>query len=666
MNDRLERLERNAARLAAELAVLQRELVELRRGAPSEPAIPPTSRVDAFNAAIGAQQGSAEGPTGPVRGTPTPGLPGPAKSWADVFKTLGIDPAAARTIQRGVPSGRGKEGLEALIGRYGTLALAVLTILLGVGAFLGWAIRSGLIGPELRVASGIVAAGVVAIIGWRMRQGASPRFGNVMLALALAIVHVVAWGAGPRLHLVASPVALGFAALASAVLAALAWREGDQPLFNVGFGGALLAPFVTSSGAGDAIVLLAYGAIVLGAGITSLRPKEWTQTPFVASAGVLVYTVAGADLVERAVPWGMANAPVIFALAVSVWATVMLDARKRIAVTSLALLSALGALTAVAGGPSEQRMQLPLAVALVAASVFAASAEVRGVRVALLNAIVIPIGALGVSLASLRDVSGAPGALTALLFSALSAGAAWMNRDRQAHVHLFSATLMAGLAITLAADGDELMTCLGIAAFSAAAAWIMRRYALPGVGLAGLLWLIAGTVVAFVELDGRTRYQYRPFLTSASLSAAAIAASWLCMSWHASRQMVRESPLSADMPRSVVRILGAAVAFWWVREELAYAWSASISAFLLAAYYAVAGVTAIFVGRSRGIPLLRQVGLALCVFAALTTILESSARDIGWKVASYILVGAFLLGVAYWYRVTGPIRVAALEEERQT
>jgi hypothetical protein len=326
----------------------------------------------------------------------------------------------------------------------------------------------------------------------------------------------------------------------------------------------------------------------------------------------------------------------------------------------------LGALVAVAGGPSEQRMQFPLAVLLVGASVFAASPDAAGIQAALLNAIVIPLGAMGIALASLADASGAQGALTALLFSALAAGAAWLNRDRQAHVHLFTATLMAGLAIALWADGDEVRTCIGIAAFSALAAWTMRRYALPGIGFAGIVWLTVGTVMAFSELDDRFRYQYRPFLTAPSLATAAIAASWLFMSWHASRQLTRGRLLSAEMPQSVLRILGAAVAFWWVREELAYAWSASISAFLLAAYYAIAGVAAIFVGRSRAIPLLRQIGLGLCVFAALTTILESSARDIGWKVASYILVGAFLLGVAYGYRVTGTIRAPGLPEEQKT
>ncbi len=665
MNDRLERLELSAVRLAEELAELRREIAELRGDAVSEPAPAPSSRVDAFNAAMSAQAAPLASELPPPATGRGAASAGPARSWEDVFKTLGIDAGTTASAGRAAPSGGGKEGLEALVGRYGTLALAVLTILLGIGAFLGWAIRSGLIGPELRVATGVLAAGVVAVIGWRMRRGASPRFGNVLLALALAIVHVVAWGAGPRLNLVPASVALAFAAAASAVLASLAWREGDQPLFNVGFGGALLAPFVTSSGAGDAIVLLLYGAIVLGAGIASLRPKEWIQTPFVASAGVLVYTVAGADLVERAVPWTQANAPTIFALAVCVWATLMLDGRKRTPITTLALLGALGALVAVADGPSEQRMQFPVAVLLVATSVFAASPEGYGLRSALINAFVIPVGALGVALASLEDVSGVPGALTSVLFATLAAGAAWLNRDRQAQVHLFTATLIAGLAIVLGADGNELIACLGIAAFSALAVRTMRRYALPGVGLAGFLWLIVGTVIAFGELDARTRYQYRPFMTSASLASAAIAASWLFMSWHASRHLT-SGKLAEEMPRSVVRILGAAVAFTWVRQELAYAWSASISAFLLAAYYAVAGVAAIFVGRSRSIPLLRQLGLALSVIAALTTILESSAREIGWKVASYILVGAFLLGVAYWYRVTGPIRAGALREEQQT
>ena len=104
---------------------------------------------------------------------------------------------------------------EALIGRYGTLALASLTILLGAGAFLSWAIANSKIGPELRVILGALGAAVVGAVGWRLRTRGSMRFGNTLLALALALVHVDAWGAGPYLGLVSSPVALSIAAARS-------------------------------------------------------------------------------------------------------------------------------------------------------------------------------------------------------------------------------------------------------------------------------------------------------------------------------------------------------------------------------------------------------------------------------------------------------------------
>src|SRR5450432_4565332 len=41
--------------------------------------------------------------------------------------------------------------LEKLLGRYGTIAVASLAILMGVGTFLSWAIEHGYLGPTVRV-----------------------------------------------------------------------------------------------------------------------------------------------------------------------------------------------------------------------------------------------------------------------------------------------------------------------------------------------------------------------------------------------------------------------------------------------------------------------------------------------------------------------------------
>jgi hypothetical protein len=90
--------------------------------------------------------------------------------------------------------------LEALIGRYGTIALATLALLAGMGAFLTWAVADGLLGPTPRVVLGALGAATVAGIGWWLRSRGTVLFGNTLLALALALLHLDLWAAGPRLH----------------------------------------------------------------------------------------------------------------------------------------------------------------------------------------------------------------------------------------------------------------------------------------------------------------------------------------------------------------------------------------------------------------------------------------------------------------------------------
>jgi uncharacterized membrane protein len=66
-------------------------------------------------------------------------------------------------------------------------------------------------------------------------------------------------------------------------------------------------------------------------------------------------------------------------------------------------------------------------------------------------------------------------------------------------------------------------------------------------------------------------------------------------------------------------------------------------------------VGTILLGRSRGVSGLRQAGLVLSLYAAVKVVLESSGVDrIGLRVGSYLVVGAFLLGVGYLYRGGAP------------
>ncbi len=543
-------------------------------------------------------------------------------------------------------------GLEDLIGRYGTIGLAALTILMGVGALLGWAIRNGYVGPRARITIGLVIAGALAGIGWRIRRGDSPRYGNALLALSLAVVHVVAWGAGPRLGLVSAPVVLGLAALASGALAGLAWREGDQSLFTVGFGGALLAPFVTSSGGGNAVLLMAYGFVVLMAGIAALGQREWVKVPWMVALGIAWYAAFAESMVDGSQRWAVANAPAAFALGLGALSIVLLEGAKRAAVVWPALLTALGVLVAVADSPADDRPQFVFAVALVMAAIAAGERSHRGVRTAVVGALILPAGGTMVALGTLTDVTSWPGALVALGFAGITAWASWRDMAGERGTWAFTATALVGLAIALASQEQRVAFCVATAVFGVASAAMTRRWEQSGIGLAGALWMTAATVVAFGMLDERVAYEYSPFLTQASVAAAVVSGAWILLSWHTARTLAPGSALGQDLPRAVIRMAGWVVAFLWVRQELAEAFSPDVSGFLLVAWYAVSGVASIFVGRSRALPMLRQVGLGLALFAALTALAQATGLAIGWRVASYMLTGVFLLGVAWSYRVT--------------
>jgi len=95
--------------------------------------------------------------------------------------------------------------------------------------------------------------------------------------------------------------------------------------------------------------------------------------------------------------------------------------------------------------------------------------------------------------------------------------------------------------------------------------------------------------------------------------------------------------------------------FLWWRTELSRAFSADAAMFLLIVYYAACGVTILWRGRATGSRGLRQVGLALSVWAALVALGGAfEVQQIALRVGSYLAVGAFLLGVAWWYRGATP------------
>ena len=177
-------------------------------------------------------------------------------------------------------------------------------------------------------------------------------------------------------------------------------------------------------------------------------------------------------------------------------------------------------------------------------------------------------------------------------------------------------------------------------------------------------------LAAIVSTDALTanpsQYHSAPFLRESSASAVILLVGLIIIarSWKAIRDATRASFQGGGVRRRVEferRTLRAATlspwvwAFIWVMSELALAFSPTASTLLLVTYFAATAVGCVTVGRSRSSSRIRQVGLGLAVVSAATAVYGANTYfDFGARIVAYLVISAFLLGIAYWYRRPGP------------
>jgi hypothetical protein len=234
----------------------------------------------------------------------------------------------------------------------------------------------------------------------------------------------------------------------------------------------------------------------------------------------------------------------------------------------------------------------------------------------------------------------------------MAAGVAAQAGPARRDPHAFVAALCGGVALLLGLPDRLEVLAPSFAAYGAALVMLARRLRAPLVLVPALLSLLLGAAQAAELLTDRAWYAYTPFATLPSLVAAVVVALWITAGFAARGDGQRITLLRDPEVTVGARLWWAAaavLALLWGRQELAYAYSRDIANFLLIAYYAVAGVGAIAVGRARAIGALRKAGLALAVYADLKAIFTAAQISaIGLRVGSYLLSGFFLLAVGYW------------------
>ena len=551
-----------------------------------------------------------------------------------------------------VRSASGGLELEAAVGRYGTLILAALVILMGVGVLIRVAVSRGLLTPEVRVAMGALAAAAVGAAGVHFHRRGEVRFGNVLLALSLAVVDLVAWGAGPQLQLVPTSVALIVVDIVAIALAALALRDGSEFLFSIAVAGALSSPFVTTDGRGSAPALLAYGALVIVGSLRAVSDPRWIRAFGVLAVGAFVYALTAAAM-STGTAWYSPFAVVLFGAACALGALVIGERAWRGSLARAFL--AVG----VIGVPDGwDRMvagdwRVASAVALVVAAVTYAALLVRRPKQPLWTASALGLPLISLAIASAATGGGEPGqGVVFAIWSAMAFGAWQFERmrseRRRGAVHLLVGGVLGSIAVALLLWPMPLALVAGLAAWGVVLGKLVgdETSELPLIGVAVATG--GAALSALDQLASRQAYAYVPFLTRSSASALVATLGIAAAGWVLARG--RGAPAQwADRAVRLGALIGFAVL--WGRMELAEAFSRDLATFLLIAYYAACGVASIVIGRRLGIQRLRVCGLVLAIYAALKAVMHAGdISGILLRVAAYGAVGVFLLGAGYGYR----------------
>lgn len=613
---RLARIEKALAILSAEVAAIRAEL-DLPRGEPS----------------ANTQETTAQASISPSR-----------------------MPRAAHRLAR-ISGSISAHDLERLVGSYGMLGISVLAAVAAVGTFLSWAISHGyvVLGPAARVLIGLAFAAAIGVWGTRLRR-TERSFGSSLLGLALVIVHVCAYAAGPTFGLVPIWIAFAGAAVASCALAVFAHRENDEPLWCVGFGGAAVAPFVTSNGHGSVYALLVYGTLVLLSACFAINRRSWPIAWRVFYLASALFSLASA--------WQARTETILHFLAAFAFPFVIMVAgvepfagptRKRGAIRWLATLAIFTAFARESYRSSENTWLIAgvmLSASLVCLVFADRQSDVEQSSIleraranpSLLHWVdVAAIPLLFVSEAASAIPAAAQSAAVLLIGSAMFTLFSWRRgagapRDAAA----FAATSVAMSSVRLLPleipTGRIAAFCVvGIAAFGMHVLRPSRGWL--STGALSLFVAVAMSVTGLVERPG---FYTAPFVGEPSLGPLIVV-------------------IALVVAARLTRPLRAATlapwlwAFIWVLIELAMAFSASTAALLLVTYFATTAVGCVALGRARDSSRLRQLGLSLALTSAATAVYGAHAYfDFGARIVAYLVTSAFLLGIAYWYRRPGP------------
>lgn len=531
------------------------------------------------------------------------------------------------------------DSLERRIGSQWLNRVGVVAVLVGVSYFLKLAFDNGWVGPGVRVLIGLV--GGLGLCWWseRFRRPNSLAFSYSLKAVGVGVLYLSLWASFQLYHLLPGAIAFLAMVLVTAGTAGLAIAQDAELLAGLALLGGVLTPILCGTHENHEAALFLY-LLLLSAGAFALqRVKPWPRILLGAFAGSFLLGTAWFNSYYSDDQFG--ESLLFFTLLFALFAVAPLyamleperDRPTRQTGLLVALLNAAAYFAAVysqlevPGGAVQSRAS---AYAFGLAVVYAALAVALERRISELPGVerLLPVAHYGLAVSFLTIgialrlhqhwITLAWLAEGALLFWA---GASTARR----RIKLFAGVVVAlGVLRLLALDLDQ---------WGVQPTIFNPRLATFAVAIAALLWMI------YLDRDSRDGEMEATASAVAIVVLNLLALLAVGLEIHDTfAVLLRRTVFDPRNPASY----NAAQA----RHGLGILRNFSYSALIM-----IYGAALMWMGFARKSAFLRWQAIALIAVTVIKVFLfDTSALEHGWRVLSFIILGALLLAVSYAYQ----------------
>jgi uncharacterized membrane protein len=211
----------------------------------------------------------------------------------------GSAPLAAQPLQAGEPpqflsqqakaADTGSRSLESRVGSQWFNRIGILAILIGMAGFLELAIDNHWIGPLGRVLIGLVAGAGLIVWSERFRSRGYIVFGYSLKAAGSGILYLSLWAAFSLYHLMPAEVAFAAMIAVTACNGFLSWVQNAELLALYAIVGGLSAPVLVSTGQNHEVTLFSYLLMLDAAVLVLVAFRPWSRLLFSAFLGTVIY-----------------------------------------------------------------------------------------------------------------------------------------------------------------------------------------------------------------------------------------------------------------------------------------------------------------------------------------------------------------------------------------